>query len=272
MILCFGVPIIIPIVTETERYWMKISDYNRQTDPTILQFLPGFLYYDKLSEKAKKRFIKRVRFIAFDKEFIGRSGLEVTDEMRVKVAASLAQLTFGFKDFEIPHFEKIWIYPDIFYHHGHRTQMKGFTAPAGVVALSWPDFQNGYDIPGDNYNLGLHELAHALHINSQHSSDNEYFLKHFNHWSKESYADFEALQNGDNEFFRKYGGNNFYEFFSVCIEHFFESPAAFYEELPYLYIRTCILMAQNPLNDQLNYELKPQDFKELANVDLYRQK
>ncbi len=260
--------VIVPIVKFSRKYRIKNADYYPKTDRTIVEFLSDFTYYLYLSKKSQQKFVKRVRYTGFYKKFIGKQGLEVTDKMRIEISASLVQLTFGYKDFEIPHFNKVWVYPDIFYHPVHRANMKGFTAPNGVVAVSWPDFQMGYDRPDDNYNLGLHELAHALHLNSQVTSenDNPYFQKHFDYWKANSVHEFEQLRNGTNDFLRKYGGSNFHEFFAVCVEHFFESPEAFYHELPMLYIRTCLLLSQNPLNINGDYSFIAEDFVEVARM------
>jgi Mlc titration factor MtfA (ptsG expression regulator) len=144
--------------------------------------------------------------------------------------------------------------------------MKGFTAPNGTIAVSWPDYVHGYQVEDDNYNLGLHELAHALHVNNSHSVDNKYFKRHFRIWSERSLTDFYDLRSGNNSFLRKYGGNNFHEFFAVCVEHFFESPLAFYEHIPNLYIRTCILLAQNPLNSDGDFAFEPEDLTEMNRI------
>src|SRR5262245_37992292 len=41
-----------------------------------------FAYYDKLSDPLKTKFMLRVKFFISDKEFEGREGLEITDEIK----------------------------------------------------------------------------------------------------------------------------------------------------------------------------------------------
>lgn len=220
-------------------------------------------YYNNLSAEAKERFVDRVRNVAFGKEFIGKQNLEVTDEMRIRISATIAQLTFGLDEFEILSFTKIHIYPNSFYHPTHRLAMKGFTSPTGVVALSWEDYLHGYQVPDDNYNLGLHELAHAIHIHSGRRNGDKHFKEHFHFWTKHSLHHFQELSLNKNAFLRSYGGTNFHEFFAVCVEHFFESPQAFLHTMPKLYIRTCVLLNQNPLNETGDYSFDTEDLLQI---------
>ncbi len=253
------VAIFIYITWMAKEYRMRHADYVPGIDDWINHYLVDLTYYQDLSEPGKTRFRQRTRIIYNKKNFKGIHGLKVTKEMKVRLSASITQLTYGYSEFEIPHFDEIWIFPKVFYHPVHKANMKGFTAPNGTIAVSWPDYLHGYQVEDDNYNLGLHELAHALHVNNSHSVDNKYFRRHFKIWSERSLTDFYDLRSGHNSFLRKYGGNNFHEFFAVCVEHFFESPKAFYKRMPNLYIRTCILLAQNPLNTAGDFAFEPED-------------
>lgn len=50
----------------------------------------------------------------------------------------------------------------------------------------------------------------------------------------------------DHHFLRKYAGTDEREFFSVCVEHFFEDPNGFKTHLPQLYQHLTMLMKQDP--------------------------
>jgi hypothetical protein len=125
-----------------------------------------------------------------------------------------------------------------------------------VVFLSWADFIKGYENSSDTYNVGLHEFAHMLNMQANESfyADkrvNEYYQK----WNELSHSLFLKLRNKEEDFFRAYGGINKSEFFSVCIENFFEVPQQFEKELPDLFYHLCYLLKQNPLNMEEDYEL-----------------
>jgi Mlc titration factor MtfA (ptsG expression regulator) len=47
-----------------------------------------------------------------DKDFIGRSGVEISQEMKVLIASTAIMLTFGFRDFYIGLIQKIIVYPE----------------------------------------------------------------------------------------------------------------------------------------------------------------
>ena len=241
---------------------LRNATYVPKIDERIEGYLSSIAYFKLLSGSGKMVFIKRVRGIANTKKFRGMHGHKVTEEMKVRLSATLVQLTYGLPDTEIRSFRKILIFPDTFFNPTNKVQMKGFTSPtSGTLAVSWPDFVHGYTIPDDNYNLGLHELAHALHINAAKSKGTADFKANFKFWTERSLRDFYNLKENREDFFREYGGTNFHEFFAVVVEHFFESPRAFFETLPRLYIRTCALLNQNPLNKNNDYKFDRADFK-----------
>lgn len=78
--------------------------------------LKGFPYYDRLPEPLKVKFLLRVKNFIRNKQFEGREGLEVTDEIKSWVAASAIQLTFGLSKYSLEHFSKIIVYPAAFYN------------------------------------------------------------------------------------------------------------------------------------------------------------
>jgi MtfA peptidase len=234
---------------------LEHAKYMSKTDDVIIPFLNEISYFTALSPDGRIRFIQRVRFLASNIKFIGRNKLDVTDEMRVKISAALVQISFGYKHYKLFDFNKVNIYPEAFYSGSIKRNVKGLTG-RWSVSISWRDFKHGYEVPNDNYNLGLHEMAHALHISSSPKNERvSVFKDHFKHWLEHSAVDFENLQKDRNSsFLRSYGATNSHEFFAVCIEHFFESPSEFKIALPKLYRRTVVLLNQDPLEDRNDYK------------------
>ncbi|MBI1305530.1 MAG: hypothetical protein GC181_02820 [Bacteroidetes bacterium] len=224
-----------------------------EKDDVIIRTLADFQYFHNLSSEAKIRFVKRVRFLAMDREFEGKEGLEVTDEMRVWICASIVQITFGFRKYDVAGFQKILIYPDIFYQPQIGKMVKGYASRDGI-AFSWKDFQEGYLDHKDNLNLGLHEMAHALHfVAFRKSGKSSEFADQFTDWIAASRADYLVLKSGEDQYLRKYGGTNVHEFFAVCVEHFFETPEEFKIEKPELFQYTSFLLNQDPTRTQQDY-------------------
>lgn len=121
----------------------------------------------------------------------------------------------------------------------------------GFICFSWKAFQEGNAIPNDKVNLGLHEFAHALRFNGVRGDETDYFFEnYFARWLACAYSEFKKLQrNPTGSIFRKYGGVNINEFFSVAVETFFEAPMEFKAYFPELYVHTSILLNQTFKDD-----------------------
>jgi Mlc titration factor MtfA (ptsG expression regulator)/uncharacterized protein Veg len=191
------------------------------------------------------------------KTFVGHSGLVVTDEMRILISATAIQLTFGLDNYKLSSLHTINIFPTTFYSQLFKTSFKGLTSRNGVMSISWQHFVSGNAIDNDKLNLGLHEFAHALIIDLHDKNKfNNHFSNYLNTWKKETTYDFHKLKANRSPFLRAYGGTSMHEFFSVCIEHFFEQPFEFEKQLPYLYGQTAILLNQDIGNSGDDFKLK----------------
>ena len=214
-------------------------------------------YYSNLSENGQKKFEVRLQEFMRSKTFIGRQNLVVTDEMRILISAAAVQLAFGLDNFTFSNLHTINIFPGIFHSKLYNASFKGLTTRDGVISLSWEHFQAGYANDTDKLNLGLHELAHALHIDlSDKKRINTHFSEYLKKWKRGVLNDFYKLKAGRIPFLRSYGSSNLYEFFAVCVEHFFEMPEEFQKQLPNLYGYTAFLLNQDPINTREDYQLR----------------
>ena len=231
---------------------------TRHTPPAVLPLKPAYrrlleknsAYYQQLSPYNKKRFEKRVQQFIQLKRFIPRNMPQVTDEMKVLIAASAIQLTFGFPNVFLLHFQTILIYPDSYYSTISKRYHKGEVNPSfGIIVLSWKDFMEGLEKPDDSLNLGLHEMAHALRLENVVRNDEHNFLKPhiLEQWEVESELERAKISKGESHFFRQYAGSNDEEFFAIAVENFFERPKQFWQELPHLYQTLSLLLNQDPL-------------------------
>ncbi len=84
-------------------------------------------YYNLLSAKNRLTFVNRTLFILDEKTFIEREGFLFTEERKMKIAATLVQLTFGLgSEFaDLSSFEFIVIYPSKFFSKLIGTDVKG---------------------------------------------------------------------------------------------------------------------------------------------------
>ena len=202
----------------------------------------NFSFYNKLDEKHQRFFEHRVALFMKDKIFIGRDGLLVNDEVKVLISATAIMLTFGFRDFYIGLIDRILIYPKAFYSKTNTDYHKGeFNPKLKALVISWEDFKKGFDIANDNINLGVHEFAHAIHLNSIKERDisstifSDSFRELTELLSSNAPLRKELL---DSKYFRNYAYTNQYEFVAVIIETFIESPSEFRSQFPSVYNKT----------------------------------
>ncbi|MCX6275372.1 MAG: zinc-dependent peptidase [Bacteroidetes bacterium] len=230
----------------------KVITRNDDLEKYLLNRFP---YYDRLPDPLKIKFLLRVKNFIRNKQFEGREGLEVTDEIKSWVAASAIQLTFGLSKYSLDHFSKIIVYPAAFYNRQNDAMHMGETNTHGIIVLSWKDLQEGFREPTDNFNVGLHEMAHALELQLLLKEDDDtFFGNYYPKFSLIAEEEFENIENERSSFLRNYAGANRHEFFAVCIEYFFESGAEFRQRLPEIYYHLCILLNQDPLHEDGHLE------------------
>lgn len=208
-----------------------------------------FTYYRELPPRKQKLFEKRVRKFMDLKEFVPRGGLaEITDTMETLISATAIQLTFGLPGVYFTHFKRILVYPDDYYSSIYKRYHRGEVNPGlGLIILSWKYYLEGYIQKKDGINLGLHEMAHALHLenrifNQEYRFLDEEALSRFNQLTKE-----ELNIPGGKGFFRQYAHFDEYEFFAVAVEQFFENPEKFYRYNPEMYNLMTRMLNQDPL-------------------------
>jgi Mlc titration factor MtfA (ptsG expression regulator) len=222
---------------------------------SLVQTLDSVAYFRKLSTPGKKRFASRVHTFLLNIGFKGMHGLEITDTIRVSIAASAVQLTFGLKEFLFTGFGEIYVYPGPFFVEALGQELRGGVSPDGMIFISWSTFQDDNRKGTDGINLGLHEMAHVLKISASEGSFDKAFSERFAGWIDMSEKMLEDIPAELATFLRGYGFTNPHEFFSVCVEQFFEQPGAFSEHVPELYAQLRYLLNQDPLQFQHDYRI-----------------
>ena len=198
-----------------------------------------FSFYKRLSNKEQLIFKHRLSVFINSKEFVGRENLEVTSEMRVLISATAVMITFGFRNYNLPIINTILVYPKSFYSNQNQQLHKGEVNPRlSVIALSWEDFRHGFDIENDNLNLGIHEFAHAIHLNSYRNNDVSSLIFRDGFNELKSFLKSNELKRQQlitTKYFREYAYTNEFEFAAVLIECFIETPDEFKSNFPTLY-------------------------------------
>ncbi|MEZ5534237.1 MAG: zinc-dependent peptidase [Thiolinea sp.] len=195
---------------------------------------------------------RRIQQFIHEKHFTGCGGLEVTDEMRVTIAASACLLLLNRKTSVYPGLKYILVYPDAFMvqhetldeaglpNIGYRGLL-GESWSNGKVILSWEDVLQGSRDFGDGANVALHEFAHQLDHETGSTNGAPFIGSRagYRRWAKVLTEEFERLQRaayrGDQTLLDHYGATEPAEFFAVVTETFFEMPEQMREKHPALF-------------------------------------
>lgn len=206
-------------------------------------------FYKQLNPSDKIIFEKRVQKFINQKQFIARGMEKITDEMKALIAGAAIQLTFGHPSIYFAHFKRILVYPDSYYSEISQRYHKGEVNLGGLIVLSWKIFTEGYMDNEDGINLGLHEMAHALHLENAIANEEYGFLDEdvLKVWTDLCYQEIEKMNGGKSDFFRAYAVSSHQEFFAVAVENFFERSQEFKEWHPKLYDTLAKILNQDPL-------------------------
>jgi len=191
----------------------------------------GFLlerydHYERLDPAWRARFEDDVRIFLAEKRITG-VGVEVTDELRLLVAASAVTLSVGWPDYEWDHLTEVLLYPDDFdrdYAFGGDDRA-GEAHPWGTVILSVPALLESFEVPDDAYHVGIHEFAHLLDVDQTHFDGIPVGLRgrRVREWVAVAEKEMERLRHG-RSVFDDYGAHDPVEFLAVAVEAFFEVP------------------------------------------------
>ncbi len=215
---------------ETPKTWLE----HIKNNVAIYHFLPKELQQELLGH---------INIFLAEKYFSGHAGLEVTDEMRVTIAAQACLLLLNRKTNYYPHLKTIRIYPAGFKNPKHADQPGhhlGESWVRGPVVLSWSDTIHGGKNAKDGTNVVIHEFAHQLD-QADGAGDGRPWIDSalIKTWGKVMSKEFKSLmikaKLRNRTFFNFYGATNPAEFFAVISEHFYEQPRTFKRKHPDLY-------------------------------------
>lgn len=133
------------------------------------QFLEKhIIFYRHLTVKGKLKFLRRMNEI-LKKECIQiDSDIIEKTEAEWYVAASQVILTFGQKEYLLPFIQEILVIPDAFTMHNNEQTYTGVTTSSGKMVYSFKRLKEGFEPTSLTYNVGLHEMMHAVRLSLEH--------------------------------------------------------------------------------------------------------
>ena len=208
--------------------------------------------FRRLNEADRLELMDHVKVFVAEKNFEGCGGLEMTDEIKVVIAAQACLLLLHRETDYYPKLDSILVYPGAFVAKsievlGGGLVLEGEQARLGeawlngAVVLSWDDVKSGAADARDGHNVTLHEFAHQLD-HEDGAGDGAPVLPRramYTAWARVLGAEYEQLrldaQTGRKSVLDKYGATKPAEFFAVATECFFEKPAQLRKKHPELY-------------------------------------
>jgi MtfA peptidase len=208
---------------------------------------------------------KHVQVLLAELPFIGCAGLQVTDEMRVLIAAQAALLRLNRRAPTFDLLRQVLVYPRAFVversHpdaaglvHQTRRALAGESWQQGQLLLSWEDVLEGAADAHDGRNVVVHEFAHQLDQAEGGANGAPALGGRESHarWADILNREYRALQwrlqQGEPGLIDPYAATDPAEFFAVVSEHFFEQPAALAQLHPALYREFARYYKVDPLN------------------------
>jgi len=197
------------------------------------------------------RLKQHIQVLLADVPFVGCAGLEVSDEMRVTIAAQAAFLLLG-RGGSFGNLREVLVYPGHFVVprsevgaggvvHEARDVLAGQSWQRGQVIVAWDAVLEGAADPHDGANVVMHEFAHQLDQDTGAANGAPYVGRGTlqQTWARVMNREFDALRarlaRAEPGLIEPYAATSPAEFFAVTTELFFEKPDALAAERPELY-------------------------------------
>lgn len=203
--------------------------------------------YRRLPDDVKAQLHGLVHVFLAEKRFEGCGGLEITDEIRVTIAAQACMLLLNRQARYFAKLKTILVYPHTYVAKSISSDGRivvdedsvrlGESWQNGPVVLAWDSVTGGTSNVYDARNVVLHEFAHQLDQENG-TADGAPILSarsRYVAWARVLGAEYEAMQKRRRSVMDRYGATNPAEFFAVATETFFEKPRQMQKRHPELY-------------------------------------
>ncbi len=199
-------------------------------------------FYRRLPAEHRRALREGIQIFIAEKEFLGIGHLEITDQIKVTIAASACLLVVGIPELGVfPRLGEVIVHPHDFgdvveavgpdgrRYRIHQTRA-GEAWRRGPVVLAWDSVRRSVARPCDGYNVLFHEFAHVLDMQAGIADGSPPLGSKQRQatWSRVFEAEYQAFREegrrGRLTFLDPYGASNPAEFFAVVTEHFFEQP------------------------------------------------
>lgn len=218
--------------------------------------------YARLTPDQRRHAQGLIKVFLAEKRFEGAGGLEITDEIRVTIAAQACMLLLGLDiDQPYPGLRTVIVYPKAYFATSRNVGPGGIVtesvmarsgeswnnqtgwgyATGGPVVLAWDEVVKGAMDPTSGHNVVLHEFAHQLDglATGMDGAPPLPSRSRYTTWAKVLTDEFKRLRRDialrQPTELRAYGATSPPEFFAVATEAYFEKPERLKERHPDLF-------------------------------------
>ena len=217
--------------------WAEILEKN----VAIFKYLP---------EEYRQQLFGLMHVFLDEKRFEGCGGLEITDEIKVTVAAQACILMLNREPTFYPKLKSILVYPHAYIASNSYSGAGMFSEESarlgeswggGTVVLAWDHVQQGVMDLRDGHNVVFHEFAHQLDQENGPADGAPDLERRSSYiaWARVMHKEYDSLcdkaEHHRRDVLNKYGTTNPAEFFAVATEAFFEKGRQLQQKHPELY-------------------------------------
>ncbi len=223
-------------------------------------------HYLMVNDAERSELCAMIQVFLEEKQWEGCGNLNLTDEIRVTIAAQACLLQLGLPHDYYRNVDSILVYPSTVVPPEHQlgffesvggpvepsVPILGQAFAQGPVILVWDAVLRGARHPKQGHNVVYHEFAHKLDMldgaadGTPPLADRAQLAE----WIAVCSREFLRLRNltaqGHKTFLDAYGATNEAEFFAVATEEFFDRPLALLEHAPDLYHVLSVYYCQDP--------------------------
>lgn len=249
--------------------WLKKRSRRRLAkaglSDELRALLPAAVWqYERLEEGEQQRLEGLAAVFVHEKNWEGCGGLEMTDEIKLTIAAQMALVTLGLPGEYFDRVLSVLVYPDAYrvpdeqsaggmVVGGESTRL-GEAWHRGPVVLSWKQAQRAGESRYGGRSIVAHEFSHQLDMLNGRNADGVPPMpdnETAEHWVATLDAAHRRLRRdcrrGFDPLMDCYGATNRSEFLAVGSEVFFQWPARIAEREPELYAALRGYYGQDPL-------------------------
>ncbi len=239
---------------------LRKQPFPAQWRALVEESVPHFAY---LPIEDQEELLGHIQVFLDEKIYEGCGGLEITDEIRLTIAAYACLMLLHRETDYYAKLVTILVYPSAFVAkktrrgpgrmviQGEEARV-GESWERGVVILAWDDVHESLETPTEGHNVVIHEFAHQLDQENGIGDgypdvvDEDLMAEWPEVFQSEYDQLIDDLEQNREPFFEPYAAENPSEFFAVAVEYFFIIPQELEEEHPKLYDALMQYFQQDP--------------------------